>query len=675
MEFLVLAISFPNPLAAIYVGLGLGLVIFIHELGHFAVAKWCGVKVERFSIGFGPILWKFTRGDTEYALSAIPFGGYVKMLGQDDADPSQLTDNQIARDPRSYTSKTVLQRMAIISAGVINNMVTAVLFFVLAFQFGVEYTPAVIGQAIPGKPAWEAGLRGGDVLTQVGNRKDSPLSFVDVRQVVALTSANESVHIKGLRDGREFSVDVKPAAGEYFYSIGISMDASLKLVAPEEPDGRVTQLGTSANAAKPAFESEDTIVALDGQKVETFSQFQVALAKKRDQAVTISVRRKGAAPDAPPVDLHVEKNPFRSLGLVMDIGKISAIQANSPASLKGLRVGDKLTHVIVDGKERPIGTDLDPMQLPDYFASLHGKPIKIRVNREVPNAGVSPEVIELTPDNRPGWIERPQGWIDGASDLPLPVPAIGVAFHVLHHVVKVDPKGPAAGKIQDNDNISKIEFFLPEGEKDGILKFDPYTFGDESRNWPEAFWAMQTSGRMRRVRMEVQSQGAPDKRIVELIPQEDPNWFMPTRGIIVQHLSQIRKAASLGEAISLGLRHTRTSVVDMWLTIRSLFSGRISPKSLGGPLQIGAVAYDFAKKGLSDLSLFLGLLSVSLAVLNFMPIPVLDGGHFVFLCWEGIRGKPPSERIVIAANYVGLSLVLSLMCWVLGLDIYRLFLR
>jgi regulator of sigma E protease len=66
---------------------------------------------------------------------------------------------------------------------------------------------------------------------------------------------------------------------------------------------------------------------------------------------------------------------------------------------------------------------------------------------------------------------------------------------------------------------------------------------------------------------------------------------------------------------------------------------------------------------------------VSLAVLNFMPIPVLDGGHFVFLCWEGIRGKPPSERIVIAANYVGLAMVLSLMCWVLSMDIYRLFAR
>ncbi|MCA9014399.1 MAG: site-2 protease family protein, partial [Planctomycetaceae bacterium] len=86
------------------VALGLGLVIFFHELGHFAVAKWCDVKVERFSIGFGPIIYSFKYRETEYALSIIPFGGYVKMLGQDDVDPSQLTSEEIALDPRSYSA-------------------------------------------------------------------------------------------------------------------------------------------------------------------------------------------------------------------------------------------------------------------------------------------------------------------------------------------------------------------------------------------------------------------------------------------------------------------------------------------------------------------------------------------------------------------------------------------
>ena len=74
--------------SVLLVAIGIGLVIFFHELGHFAVAKWCDVYVERFSIGFGPILWSRKYGETEYALSAIPFGGYVKMLGQDDMIPA-----------------------------------------------------------------------------------------------------------------------------------------------------------------------------------------------------------------------------------------------------------------------------------------------------------------------------------------------------------------------------------------------------------------------------------------------------------------------------------------------------------------------------------------------------------------------------------------------------------
>ena len=145
-----------------WAALGLGLVIFFHEMGHFAVAKWCNVNVERFSIGFGPVLFSRKWGETEYALSLIPFGGYVKMLGQDDADPSQLTNEQIAEDPRSYLAKNVWQRMAIISAGVIMNVITAVMFVGCAFAIGVDLPPNVIGEARPGMPAWIAGIKPDD---------------------------------------------------------------------------------------------------------------------------------------------------------------------------------------------------------------------------------------------------------------------------------------------------------------------------------------------------------------------------------------------------------------------------------------------------------------------------------------------------------------------------------
>ena len=141
---------------------GLGIVIFVHELGHFLVAKACGVKCEKFYVGFdvpisiGPIklpaaLWKKQWGETEYGIGIVPLGGYVKMLGQHDNPQLAAAEAEKARlhkdnpdstgdemDPRSYPAKTVLQRMAIISAGVIFNLIFGCLFAATAYMLGVN---------------------------------------------------------------------------------------------------------------------------------------------------------------------------------------------------------------------------------------------------------------------------------------------------------------------------------------------------------------------------------------------------------------------------------------------------------------------------------------------------------------------------------------------------------
>lgn len=135
----------------------LGLVIFVHELGHFLVARWAGVRVDRFAIGFGPALFSIRHGETEYALCLIPLGGYVRMLGQTDTpEVEEQTD-----DERSYQNKSVGARMAIISAGVVMNILFGFACFAVAYQIGVDYQPAVIGTTIPALPAWKAGISGG----------------------------------------------------------------------------------------------------------------------------------------------------------------------------------------------------------------------------------------------------------------------------------------------------------------------------------------------------------------------------------------------------------------------------------------------------------------------------------------------------------------------------------
>ena len=153
------------------VAVGLGLVIFIHELGHFLAAKWCDVHVTTFSIGFGPALpgCSFQRGETTYKIAALPLGGYVNMVGE---GPEAEEDENY---PRSFKNKSVGQRMLIISAGVIMNVLLGCVCFVLVYRLhGVDQQPAVVWMTDAGSRAWQAGVRtDGWAIVRIDN-KDKP---------------------------------------------------------------------------------------------------------------------------------------------------------------------------------------------------------------------------------------------------------------------------------------------------------------------------------------------------------------------------------------------------------------------------------------------------------------------------------------------------------------------
>lgn len=646
-------------LSWLWVAIGLGLVIFFHELGHFAVAKWCGVFVERFSIGFGPILWSFKKGDTEYALSAIPFGGYVKMLGQDDMDPSQLTTEEIAADPRSYSAKPVWQRMAIISAGVIMNILTGLVFFAIAFKGGVQTRPARLGPIVVGKPAWKAGLQTGDLLTRINGRECS--DFGDIMRGVALTGGD--VEIEGIyRDGRTFKKTLTPDKSDTRRMIGVAPGWDLRLTALGEENGPCTLLGTPAAEAG-RFQPKDRIVEVGGQAVKSFAELQTLLSERRAEELEFVVER-GPAEKRERVAISVAPNRFRRLGLSMDIEKISAIEADSPADQVQLKPGDKIAKV--DGQE--VGKEIDPVDLPDYFQSRHGQIVSIEYTREVEGTKKT-LVANLTPRNRTGWTDRFE-----LKDSPLSVPSIGVAYHLTSRVLKVQSDSPADGKIAADETITAIELVLPPDAKDdgfsaafGSMKFE--VTDKQPHIWAQAFWLMQIAP-TRHVRLTVASND--QKRIVELEPARDPNssLFFPDRGFVFDDEFTIQRADTFGEAFAMAAGHARSTGVEIYLTLRSLVRRDLSFKELHGPIGIAKVAHQFASQGISPLLLFLGFLSVNLAVLNFLPIPVLDGGHMVFLCWEAVTRKRPSERVLIGATYCGMAFVLGLMVLVIYLDLF-----
>ena len=184
----------------------LGVLVFVHELGHFVVAKRLGILVQRFSIGFGPVILSHRKGETEYALSAMPLGGYVKMLGEEDENDPAV----IAEPERAFSTQPARRRAAIVFAGPAMNFVFAFLVYAILFAtVGAEVPSheARIGGVTSGMPAERAGLKPDDRILAVD---DTPISTWDQLSQGVLGSQGRRLRLTVERDGSRFSIEVTP---------------------------------------------------------------------------------------------------------------------------------------------------------------------------------------------------------------------------------------------------------------------------------------------------------------------------------------------------------------------------------------------------------------------------------------------------------------------------------
>lgn len=180
----------------------LGLLIFVHELGHFLVAKMSGVGVEKFSLGFGPRLLGFRRGETEYLVSAFPLGGYVKMVGE--VDESELSEEDRRR---SFMGKPPLVRIAIVAAGPVSNLLFAWLLVIVVFMIGVPKVTPKVGEVVEGKPAQRAGIKSGDLIVSIEGK---PVDrWDDIASTISRAGRGE-VAISLKRDDQLLTVRVTP---------------------------------------------------------------------------------------------------------------------------------------------------------------------------------------------------------------------------------------------------------------------------------------------------------------------------------------------------------------------------------------------------------------------------------------------------------------------------------
>jgi regulator of sigma E protease len=678
------------------VAVALGFVLFVHELGHFIVAKLCGVKCEKFYLGFdigGWKLCKFRWGETEYGIGILPLGGYVKMLGQEDnpariqaeieraklqktaatpsaASPPQPNAAQAAQpfdlaaaekalyDPRSYLAKSVPKRMAIISAGVIMNVIFAFFMAIAAYYLGVEQLACGVGDVLPGDAAWRAGLKPGDQIVEISGNKTE--RFQDLLKYVTVGDIDNGVTMlierPGVKEPLKFFIHPDFFLGRP--TIGIT-PPYLPVLLKEE---NCVIPGSAAAQAKPALRKGDRIVMVDGLTVANYQQLNAYFAEHPDKPLHLTVectvppegQKHDREQTSKLVQVVVPPQPMRSLGLVMTMGEILAIQDGSPAATAGIKVHDRI--VKVDGN--PPG---DPMTLPARLRPLAGQTVTLTIDRE----GLTAPLDFPVTLRRVDWIDQPQ-----MKNNLLPVPELGIAYRVLNRVDQVLPGSPAEkADIQPGEMVQMATISPPENQLQEEISQSKITisFDEKNQNWPFFFYKLQMCYPGSPVELVLNN-----NRKATLLAENAADWFNPDRGFLFEPETSLRKAQSFAQAIHLGAEETWESLTLVVRVLRKLGS-QISVTELSGPISIARFAGRAAQQGPAALLLFLTLLSANLAVLNLLPIPLLDGGHLIFLCYEGIRGKPADERVQIALSILGFVFLIGLMIFLLGMDIVHLF--
>jgi regulator of sigma E protease len=275
----------PQLLSVLYtvfvMGIVLGFMILIHEFGHYAAAKYFGVRVEVFSIGFGKRLFGFTRGETDYRISALPLGGYVKMSGENPMDDR-------SEDPGEFLNHPRWQRFVIAIAGPFMNIMLAIALLTAVYMVHYEYLavlddPAVVGWVNPNTPAEKAGIQKGDKIVSVEDIENPNWEQLEAKEML---SPNQPLKFGLQRDGKVIEKVMTPEP------FGANQLGSIGWV-PQEPNVKLTTVEPGMPADKAGLKVGDQLLTANGQDIPAVQALILMLTHTKDQPLDIVVLRDG----------------------------------------------------------------------------------------------------------------------------------------------------------------------------------------------------------------------------------------------------------------------------------------------------------------------------------------------------------------------------------------------
>ena len=531
--------------------LALGFLIFIHELGHFFAAKRCGIRVEKFSIGFGPRLFGFRRGETDYCISALPFGGFVKMAGE---SPEEQKGEE-----GEFASAPVGHRIFVAIAGPAMNLILGVILFSFVYLIGLDRGTmwlmemligrsdrlAQIGLVADNSPAKKGGIKPGDTIVSINDRRIK--NWQDFNTTI-LTHPDEELKVVVSRDGQPKTLYVTPR------SLDRSGIGQIRVSARQS--AMVESITEDSGAAKAGIQAEDLIESINGRKIYHVPEFNSVIWDPSNPF--------GSAHRRLYRDINENQTGDISLG----------IQRNTESLTIRFPINWLANAVVEEGSE----AEKAGIQNGDEIISINGESIK--------KFELYPRLYDLTVTNPDRPVEI--GLLRGGE----PVNAT-LTF--------------AVGDAQNQLNLQGLH------------------------------WKLSLNGLALAV----------------------PSVPIPKYNAIT----------AVGEGVQ-----TNWLILEMVVKVlKRLVTREVKTKHLTGPIGIVDATRRVVEFGLRSLLFFVGFISVNLAIVNLLPIPIADGGQILFFTLERLRGRPLSIRKQMIIQQVSIVLLAGLFLYITFYDILRVF--